>query len=250
MWPMLTHSNYLKWAMEICEVIEPGGDGVKRAHDQQALGALLRFVPRDMWATLGTKKTVKEAWEAVKSMHVGADRVKEAHAQRLLQEFENISFKDGELVDDFALRINALAEDLRGLEETVDDTCVVKKMLRVLPKRYSQIAVSIEMLLDLKTLTVENLVGRLKAAEDRIEIDSITEKTGHLMLSEEWLSKYHHRLTPESSSIGGSKRQGGSNHAKSKGGQRNDKKDHVVKITSKGTPRQKGRCRNCGIYGH
>lgn len=235
--------------MEICEVIEPGGDGVKRAHDRQALGALLRFVPRDMWATLGRKKTVKEAWEAVKSMHVGADRVKEAHAQRLLQEFENISFKDGELVDDFALRINALAEDLRGLEETVDDTYVVKKMLCVLPKRYSQIAVSIEMLLDLKTLTVENLVGRLKAAEDRIEIDSITEK-GHLMLSEEWLSKYRHRLTPESSSIGRSKRQGGSNHAKSKGGQRNDKKDHVVKITSKGTPRQKGRCRNCGIYGH
>ena len=48
------------------------------------MGALLRSVPREMWATLGSKKTVKEAWGAVKSMRQGADRVKEAHAQRLL----------------------------------------------------------------------------------------------------------------------------------------------------------------------
>lgn len=48
------------------------------------------------------------------------------------------------MVDDFALHINALAEELRGLGESIDDACVVKKMLRVLLKRYAQIAVSIE----------------------------------------------------------------------------------------------------------
>jgi hypothetical protein len=90
-----------------------------------------------MWATLGVKKTVKEAWAAVKSMHVGADRVKEANAQRLLKEFENISFKDGEMVDNFAMRITSSAENLRMLGETVDDSRVVKKMLPVLPQCYS-----------------------------------------------------------------------------------------------------------------
>jgi len=78
---------------------------------------------------LGAKKTVKEAWEAVKSMRVGAKHVKEANAQRLLQEFENIMFKDGETVDDFALRINALAADMRTSGEAIEDTRVVKKML-------------------------------------------------------------------------------------------------------------------------
>ncbi|XP_066384553.1 uncharacterized protein [Miscanthus floridulus] len=213
MWPMLTYSNYLEWAMlmqcnyetlEIWETIEPGGEGVKRAQDRQAIGGLLRSVPKEMWAMLGAKKMVKEAWAAVKSMRLGADRVKEAHAQRLLQEFENITFKDGEMVDDFALHINALAEELRGLGESIDDAHVVKKMLRVLPKCYAQIAVSIEILLDVKTLSIEDLVGRLKVAEDRFEVDSVTERTGRLMLSEEeWLSKYRHRLIPESSSSGG-----------------------------------------------
>lgn len=108
LWPMLTRSNYNEWvmlmqcnyeALEIWVTIDPGGDKVKRSQDRQAMAALLRSVPKEIWATLGAKKTVKEAWAAVKSMRLGADRVKEAHAQRLLQEFENISFKDGEMID-------------------------------------------------------------------------------------------------------------------------------------------------------
>ena len=82
---------------------------------------------------LRAKKTVKEAWEAVKIMRVGAERVKEANTQRLLKDFENIAFVEGESVDDFMMRINALAADLRTLGEAVEDTKVVKKMLCVLP---------------------------------------------------------------------------------------------------------------------
>ena len=134
---------------------------------------------------LGSKKSVKEAWEAVKTMRVGADRVKEANAQHLLKDFENIAFKEGETVDDFAMRINALAADLRTLGESLDETKVVKKMLRVLPNKYAQIAISIETMLDLKKLSLEDLVGRLRMAEDRMEIESITDKAGKLMLTEE-----------------------------------------------------------------
>lgn len=220
MWPMLTRSNYAEWAMmmkcnfeamEIWGVIDPGGKGVKRSQDRQAMGALLRSVPKEMWTTLGAKATVKEAWDSVKSMRQGADRVKESHAQRLQQEFENIRFKEGEGVDDFGLRINSLAENMRGLGEKINETRIVKKILRVLPAAYSQVAVSIETLLDVNTLTVEDLVGRLRVAEDRLGVDAVTEKTGHLMLTEEkWCAKYHHRLAPESSSAGGGERKGGS----------------------------------------
>lgn len=137
--------------MEIGEVIEPSGASVKRTHDRQALSALLCSMLREMRAALVSKEMVKETLEAVKSMLLGADHMKETLAQRLQHEFENISFKDGELIDDFVLHINVLVEDLHGLEGTINDTRVVKKMLRVLLKRYSQITISIEMVLDLKT---------------------------------------------------------------------------------------------------
>lgn len=137
--------------MEICEVIEPSGASVKRTYDRQSLGALLCSMLREMWAALVSKEMVKEPLEAMKSMLLGADHMKQTLAQRLQHEFENISFKNGELIDDFTLHINVLVEDLHGLEETVNDTRVVKKILCVLLKRYSQIIVSIEMVLDLKT---------------------------------------------------------------------------------------------------
>ena len=169
MWPMLTSDNYTEWvmlmqcnfeAMEIWEVIDPGTDP-KRAHDRQAMSVLLRSVPKEMWQTLGRKSTVKEAWEAVKTMRVGADRVKEVNAQRLLKEFENIQFKEGESVDDFGMRITNLVGNLKTLGETIADVRVVKKFLHVVTPRFTQIVVSIEMFCDLKTLTVEELVDRL-----------------------------------------------------------------------------------------
>jgi hypothetical protein len=232
---------------------EPGGTTVKRSQDRQAMGGLLRSVPQEMWQMLGAKKTVKEAWEAVKSMRGGAERMKEANAQRLLQEFENIGFKEGETVDDFALHINALVADLRTSGEAIEDARVVKKMLRVLPKKYVQIAISIETLLDLKTLTIEELVGRLKMAEDRLGIEAITDKAGKLLPTEEvWVARNRHRLKSDASgSSGGEKKAWKSKNGGGGGsGERGDKKEPTIKLTTMGTPRRKGRCRNCGIYGH
>jgi hypothetical protein len=202
------------------------------------------------------RKVVKEAWEAVKSMRLGADLVKEANTQCLLMDFENITLNDGETVDDFAMRIYRMSSDLRTMGEQVEESKVVKKMLQVLPKEYAQIAISIETLLDLKSLALEELVGRLRMVEDRMETKTITEKTGKLMLTEEeWVSRNRHRLLPKSSSTGGGEKRNMFNPTKNKGvardnGWRGDRKEPVVKLTSEGTPRRKGRCRNCGIYGH
>jgi hypothetical protein len=55
-----------------------------------------------------------------------------------LAEFEGITFKPDETIDDFAIRITKLGTDLHGLtKESVTDARVVKKFLRVVT---SQIA--------------------------------------------------------------------------------------------------------------
>jgi hypothetical protein len=256
---MLTTDNYTEWAMlmqcnyealEIWGVIDPG-TGVKRAQDRQAMGALLRSVPKEMWQSLGRKATVKEAWEAMKTMRIGVDRVKEVNAQRLLKEFENIAFKDGESIDDFGMRITNLVGNLKTLGENIEDVRVVKKFLRVVPPRFQQVVVSLEMFVDLKTLTVEELIGRLRAAEERFDdkTEAITDKMGRMMMAEEdWIKKHKHRFT-SGSKPGGSGAGGGAPKykavARSDGGA-----SKLVKLTSEGTPRRKGWCRNCGIYGH
>lgn len=144
--------------------------------------------------------------------------------------------------------------NIKSLGETVEDTRVVKKILRVVPPRFNQIAVSIEMFCDMKTLTVEDLVGRLRAAEDRLEdkMAHITDKTGRLLLAEdEWLERHKHRFQTSSQKDEGS---AGSSQWKAKNQHRSDSGSlgsvSKGKFTSQGTPRRKGRCRNCGIYGH
>jgi hypothetical protein len=79
-----------------------------------------------MWQSLGDGKTVKEVWEVVKVMHLGADRMKEVNAQKLLRDFENIAFKDGELIEDFCMRITDLVGNVKTLGETMEDVRVIK----------------------------------------------------------------------------------------------------------------------------
>jgi hypothetical protein len=58
------------------------------------------------------KETVKDAWEAIRSIRVGTDKVKETNTERLHQDFDNISFKSGESVEEFAMRISSLPYQL------------------------------------------------------------------------------------------------------------------------------------------
>ena len=171
------------------------GTNVKQSQDHQAMSVLLRSVTDDMWQSLGGRKTVKEAWEAVQTMRLGADRVKEVNAQRLLKEFENIGFKEGETVDDFGMRITNLVANLKTLGETVDDARVFKKFLCVVPSHFNQVVISIEMFCDVKKMTVDELVGHLWAAQDRLDnkVEQIIDKAGCLLLVEEdWLEKHKH----------------------------------------------------------
>lgn len=204
MWPMLTRSNYQEWSSHIQCNLEAKflwdvitDDKIERRQDWLALGAMLRGVPSEMHPMLLSKKTVKEAWEAIKSMCLGADRVKAVSAQKLLAEFESITFKAGETIEEFAIRITKISTDLSGLgDKSVDEKRVVRKFLRVVPARYNQIAVAIEMFCDLDTLSIEELIGRLRAAEERFEstVKKVTKKT------DEWTTKNKSRFVSESSS--------------------------------------------------
>jgi hypothetical protein len=135
------------------------------------------------------KKSAKEALDAVKSMRAGNDRVKFVSLQHLLKEFENIAFHDGASVDDFTMRMNELIFSLCELSEEMLDSCIVRKILCIIPKKLRQVWVTIEMLTDLDTMTVEQLVGPLHVAEaagaedvaNNVAVDGV----GCLLLTEE-----------------------------------------------------------------
>jgi hypothetical protein len=192
-----------------------------------------------MLASLAVKKSAAEAWEAVKSLRIGSDAVRNVRTQQLRAEFESIRFKEGESIDDFTMRPGSLVAALATLGEEIKEQQVVQKLLHVIPKHLSQVAITIEVTQDLSKLTLEDAGGRLRAAEDHAEEDDVLPPPrvdGKLLLTEEqWKEKTRqHSDAGQGSSGGGEQRRcprkrgnGGK-----KGAQRDDK------------------CHNCGRTGH
>jgi len=94
-----------------------------------ALEAILTVVPAEYREPLGAKNSAKEAWEAIAVMRVSSNRAKKATVQLLKQEYANLKFKDGELVEDFSLRLQTLISKLRSHGVTIDEKEAVSKYL-------------------------------------------------------------------------------------------------------------------------
>ncbi|XP_066333625.1 disease resistance protein RGA5-like [Miscanthus floridulus] len=73
--------------------------------DCSALEAILAAVPPEYREPLGSKDSAKEAWDTLKAIRVESDRARKAKAQQLRREYDDLAFRDGEAVEDFALRL-------------------------------------------------------------------------------------------------------------------------------------------------
>jgi hypothetical protein len=87
--------------------------------DRRALDALIAAVPPEMQFSLFKKRTAKEVWDVIAAARISSDRARKTTLQALHKEWENLAFKPGEDVDDFALRFNTL---LQKMVQIGDDT--------------------------------------------------------------------------------------------------------------------------------
>ncbi|XP_066354890.1 uncharacterized protein [Miscanthus floridulus] len=202
--------------------VEPEEDEeIVYRHDRLALAAILRSVPPEMLTGLCEKRTTAEAWAAIKRIRVGVQQVREANAQQLRREFSALVWKEVETAEDFVNRITGLAADLRLLGDNVTDAEVVRKMLQVVPEHLAQVAISIETLLDINNISVEEVTGRLRAVEQRRKPVPVLDNQGWLLLcEEEWLARLKLRESEEKgsrSSSSGTSSKKRSGHRRGKG---------------------------------
>jgi hypothetical protein len=91
--------------------------------------------------------------------------MRDANAEQLRKDFNNIRFKDGESVDNFSMHLTGLANNIAVLGGKISEPEIVKKMLHATPKPLEQVAVSIETLLDLDRISIEEVTGHLRNVE-------------------------------------------------------------------------------------
>jgi hypothetical protein len=110
------------------------------------------------------------------------------------------------------MRLNNLTTQLATLGDAEPDYKIVDKYLRIARLRYKQLVISIETLLDSADLSVEEITGCLKAAEDD-DVPEVGRDGDKLYLTEEqWLERYKQKDSARSHRGGGS--DSGAGHGK------------------------------------
>jgi hypothetical protein len=102
-------------------------------------------------------------------------------AQQLRREFEAMTCRSGEKVNDLALRVPNLIINLEKLGEEMEEQRVVEKLLWSVPPRFDHLVTSIKTLLDISCLSLEEVTGRLKAQEDRMDRADANRDSGKLL---------------------------------------------------------------------
>jgi hypothetical protein len=166
-------------------------------------------------------------------------------AQRVRKQYENIAFHDGE---DFALHLAKMVHELEILGDPEEPRKVAAKYLRIVPKRFVPVAVSIESVLDTANMSIEEITSRLRAVKgqgDEEEADPPTGAGGKLLLIEEqWLARMKDKQPGEGSSKSGA--DGGKNRP------HNQKKKKKKNASAGGDDGSGGKytCHNCSKKGH
>ncbi|CAN6346172.1 unnamed protein product [Urochloa humidicola] len=155
-------------ARQMWEAVKYGG--VAHHEDRRALEALVAAVPSELGVVLATKRTTKDAWKVIATARIGSEHARWSSLQKLRQEWDRLAFQPGEDVDNFALRLSNLMQRLRQFgDEDITEEKAVEKLLRAVPPKYRQIALAVQTMLDLSTMTIEDVAGRLKAFDDQDE---------------------------------------------------------------------------------
>lgn len=255
-YPMLTKTNYTTWALKMKVVMQAHGvwDAVEQTDpkatmdertDKIALAMIYQGVSEEVLLSIAEKKRAKDAWEAIKILCQGAEKVKNAKVQTLKAEFEALTMKDSEQLDDFCMKLSGLVTNIRSLGEEMKEAYVVKKLLRAVPTRFLQIASTIEQFGNMETMTVEETVGSLKAHDERLKgqgdgSSGSSGSSGQLLLTvEEWAKRENEErkllLTREEWL------------KKTKGGGIDSAANYRMRG---GRDKSKVRCFNCQLLGH
>ncbi|KAM0024917.1 putative RNA-directed DNA polymerase [Helianthus debilis subsp. tardiflorus] len=157
-------------AQGLWEVVEAAeGVVVDEKKSKLARAFLFQAMPEDLLLQVAKKKTAREVWESLKVRFLGAERVQKARVHSLESEFEGLRMKDTETIDDYAGKLSGMVSKFSSLGATLEDSKLVRKLLNTVPERFIQLVASIEQYSDLDKMPFEEIIGRLKAYEDRLK---------------------------------------------------------------------------------
>jgi hypothetical protein len=183
-WKVRMRTYIMALGADVWDVVETGyvkpvvlaskDDKLEFSFNAKAMNAILSGLAEAEFVKVMHLETAKAMWDKLISSYEGNEKVKDAKLQTYRLQFEQLKMNEDETVNKFFLRVEELVNAMKGLGEKIEDVLLVQKILRSLPDRFNPKVSAIEELNDLKTLSIDQLLGTLTAYEMRISKDKST----------------------------------------------------------------------------
>ena len=133
--------------------------------NSKALNAIFCGVSSDEFHQISHITIAKEAWQILETTYKGTKKVKDTKLQMLTTRFEKLRIGEDESFESFYNKLNEVIIGKFNLGEKMEDSKVVRKILRSLPESFRAKVTAIEESKDLDEIKVQELIGSLQTYE-------------------------------------------------------------------------------------
>ena len=183
--PFFNGGNYAFWKVRmrafLCAIDESVWDSIENGYvkpttakskwdkatlalanaNSKAINAIFYGVSLNQFHRISYVKTAKEAWTIFETTYEGTKKFKDAKLQMLTTRFEELKMGDDEAFDSFYGKLNEIVIAKLNLEEKIEDSKVVRKILRSLLKSFRAKVTAIEESKDLDKIKIQELIRSL-----------------------------------------------------------------------------------------
>jgi hypothetical protein len=180
-WKIRMRTYLMALGADVWDVVETGytkpvvlankDDKLEFNFNAKGMNSILNGLAEAEFVKVMHLNTAKEMWDKLINSYEGDEKVKGAKLQTYRLKFEQLKMNEDETISKYFLRVEELVNAMKGLGETFDDSLLIQKILMSLPDKFNPKVSAIEELNDLKTLSIDQLLGTLTAYEMRINKD-------------------------------------------------------------------------------
>ena len=183
-WKVIMRTYLMSIGVDVWEVVETEymkpivlaskDDKLEFNFNVNSMNAILSGLSKVEFVKVMHFESAKEMWDKLISSYKENEKVKDAKLQTYRLKFEQLKMNEDETISKYFLRVEELMNAMKGLGENIKETPLVQNILRSLPDKFNPKVSAIEEMDDLKTLSIDQLLGTLTAYEMRISKDKTT----------------------------------------------------------------------------